>query len=168
MRPGSIGSYKVAVSVSNSGRNDNQCHVCPIWIFRVRGSVCPNDCMQPGTCKNPWLACILAKNPASRPASQRDRGSGSESRIASQVELLHATLPALLATNRAMVRLAILELNHRTGTIFALIESPSDKHQRHARRYSTNVSRIHTAIRQKPAAYTHRQSTNASGTRTAV
>ena len=72
-----------------------------------------------------------------------------------------------------MVRLAILELNYRTETIFALIESPSDKHQRHARRYSTNVSRIHTAIRQKSAAYTplfnkcqrhtHRYLTNVSG-----
>ena len=134
--------------------------------------------MQPGACKNPWLACILAKNPASHPASRRDRGSGSESRTASQVELLHATLPALLATNRAMVRLAILELNYKTETIFALIESPSDKHQRHARRYSTNVSRIHTAIRQKSAAYTplfnkcqrhtHRYLTNVSGIYTAI
>ena len=91
-----------------------------------------------------------------------------ESWTASQAELIHAFHPALLATNRAMVRLAILELNYRTETIFALIESPSDKHQRHARRYSTNVSRIHTAIRQKSAAYTHCYSTNASGTRTAI
>ena len=60
-----------------------------------------------------------------------------------------------------------------TGTILALIESPSDKHQRHARRCSTNVSRIHTAIRQKSAAntplfnkcqrHTHRYLTNVSG-----
>ena len=69
-----------------------------------------------------------------------------ESWTASQAELIHATHPALLATNRAMVRLAILELNYRTETIFALIESPSDKHQRHARRYSTNVSRIYISI----------------------
>ena len=63
-------------------------------------------------------------------------------------------------------------------TIFALIESPSDKHQRHARRYSTNVSRTHTAIRQKSAAYTplfnkcqrhtHRYLTNVSGIYTAI
>ena len=96
-----------------------------------------------------------------------------ESWTASQAELIHATHPALLATNRAMVRLAILELNYRTETIFALIGSPSDKHQRHARRYSTNVSRVHTAIRQKSAAYTplfnkcqrhtHRYLTNVSG-----
>ena len=61
----------------------------------------------------------------------------------------------------------------RNETIFALIESPSDKHQRHARRYSTNVSRMHTAIRQKSAAHTplfnkcqrhtHRYLTNVSG-----
>ena len=66
-----------------------------------------------------------------------------------------------------------LGLHYSTETIFALIESPSDKHQRHARRYSTNVSRIHTAIRQKSAAYTplfnkcqrhtHRYLTNVSG-----
>ena len=101
-----------------------------------------------------------------------------ESWTASQAELIHATHPALLATNRAMVRLAILELNYRTETIFALIESPSDKHQRHARRYSTNVSRTHTAIRQKSAAYTplfnkcqrhtHRYLTNVSGIYTAI
>ena len=42
------------------------------------------------------------------------------------------------------------------------------KHQRHARRYSTNVNRIHTAVRQKSAAYTHRYSTHASGIRTAI
>ena len=113
-----------------------------------------------------------------------------ESWTASQAELIHATHPALLATNRAMVRLAILELNYRTETIFALIESPSDKHQRHARRYSTNVSRIytplyspkvsgiHTAIQQMPAAhaplfdkcqrYIHRDSTKFSGILTAI
>ena len=100
-----------------------------------------------------------------------------ESWTASQAELIHAFHPAFLATNRAMVRLAILELNYRTETIFALIESPSDKHQRHARRYSTNVSRIHTAIPQKSAAYTplfnkcqrhtHRYLTNVSGIYTA-
>ena len=42
----------------------------------------------------------------------------------------------------------------KNETILAPIVSPSDKHQRHGRRYSTNVSRIHTAIRQKSAAYT--------------
>ena len=101
-----------------------------------------------------------------------------ESWTASQAELIHAFHPALLATNRAMVRLAILELNYRTETIFALIESPSDKHQRHARRYSTKVSGIHTASQQMPAAhaplfdkcqrYIHRYSTKFSGIPTAI
>ena len=77
-----------------------------------------------------------------------------------------------------IIRTVRLELNYNTVTIFALIESPSDKHQRHARRYSTNVSRTHTAIRQKSAAYTplfnkcqrhtHRYLTNVSGIYTAI
>ena len=58
-----------------------------------------------------------------------------------------------------------MKLNSKTETIFALVESPSDKHQRHARRYirqmsaantplcSTKVSGIHTAIQQMPAAH---------------
>ena len=71
-----------------------------------------------------------------------------------------------------------LEPTYTTEAIFALIASPSDKHQRHARRYSTNVSRMHTAIRQKSAAYTplfnkcqrhtHRYLTNVSGIYTAI
>ena len=61
-----------------------------------------------------------------------------------------------------------LEQTYKTETIFALIESPSDKHQRHARRYIRQMSAVYIPLFDKSQRHTHRYSTNASGTRTAI
>ena len=61
-----------------------------------------------------------------------------------------------------------LEQTYKTETIFALIESPSDQHQRHARRYIRQMSAVYIPLFDKSQRHTHRYSTNASGTRTAI
>ena len=61
-----------------------------------------------------------------------------------------------------------LEQTLKTETIFALIESPSDQHQRHARRYIRQMSAVYIPLFDKSQRLTHRYSTNVSGIHPAI